>query len=303
MDNLKHPRASSAVDHRASNCPVYAPEMTELMERCPTVPSLPAAYLRLRQVMNDPYTSSADFARVIEEDAGLTVRVLRLVNSAMYGVGTKVDSVVQAMSILGVEPLNNLVLATSAVSAFDDISADLVDMKEFWRHSLGTAVAARAIGAHCRFVNLEPLFVAGLLHDVGRLMIHIANPDGSRLSQAHAYETGCLLYDAEFDEMGYDHAQVGRYLLDEWGLPASLTEPVGFHHNPANAGSHVTETAIVHIADITAHALHLGASGEFLVPPVSEFAWGRIAADDLGNSHLLGEIAMQYQLAVRAILQ
>ncbi len=279
-----------------------ASEVADLIGRCPTLPSLPSAYLRLVEAMNDPYSAGEDFARIIEEDAGLTARVLKLVNSSMYGVSPKVDSVSRALSILGVQPLHDLVLATSAVSAFDKLPADLVEMESFWRHSLGTAVVSRMIAVKRKDKNVEALFVCGLLHDIGRLVMYLGNPKGTRKAHAHAAQSGRLLHSIEHDEFGYDHAMVGSALLEQWGLPTSLSEPVKAHHQPALAGEFASQAATVHVADIIAHAMMFGTSGEPLVPSLADAAWKAVDGDEWFHQDLLVDVEHQFQTAVHGIL-
>ena len=277
-------------------------EVVDLISRCPSLPSLPSAYLRLVEAMNDPYSAGGDFARIIEEDAGLTTRVLKLVNSSMYAVSPKVDSVSRALAILGIEPLHDLVLATSAVSAFDNLPRDLVDMESFWKHSLGTAVVSRLIGTKHDDANVEALFVCGLLHDIGRLIIYLADPVAARKAHAAATESGDLLFQIERQEYGYDHAVVGNALLQQWGLPHTLSEPVRYHHEPESARAYTSQASTVHVADIIAHSMMFGTSGEPLVPSLSEDAWASVDGAGWFNPHVLTDVEHQFQTAVHGIL-
>jgi putative nucleotidyltransferase with HDIG domain len=271
------------------------------MSRCPTLPSLPSAYLRLVEAMNDPYCAAGDFARIIEEDAGLTARVLKLVNSSMYGVPQKIDSVSRALAILGIEPLHDLVLATSAVSAFDNLPPDLVDMESFWKHSVGTAVISRFIGTKREGANAEALFVCGLLHDIGRLIIYLANPTGARATHLLAANRSDMLHDIEREEFGYDHAMVGSALLNEWGLPNTLTQPVKYHHAPEKAGAFGVQAATVHVADIIAHGMLFGSSGEQLVPRLSDAAWESVDGATWFNVGMLTNVEHQFQTTVHGV--
>jgi HD-like signal output (HDOD) protein len=275
----------------------------ELIERCPTIASLPSIYHRLTEVMSDPYSSAADFGAIIQDDTGLTARLLQLVNSAFYGLPQKMDSVTQALSVVGTNQLHDLALATSVLTMFKNIPPELVDMESFWKHSLACGVAARTIATQRREPNVERLFVAGLLHDVGRLLILMANPDDGRASIERARAEQRLLVEVEREVMGYDHAVVGRLLMNAWGLPIGLQEPVGYHHDPKKAQRFPIETAIIHVGDIIAHALLLGNSGERFVPPLSPAAWYRLDGDDRLPLSTLDDIARQYDAAVQAILQ
>jgi len=279
-----------------------APSITNLVEDCPTVASLPSVYHRITEVMSDPYSSSGDFGAVVSEDPGLTARLLRLVNSAFYNLPSEIDSVTQALSVIGTHQLHDLVLATSVISMFDDVPAEFIDMESFWKHCLATGVTCRVLATGRGEANVERLFVAGLLHDIGRLLMFMGNPDDTIDCMTRAREHGHLVYVLEQEVMGYDHAQVGQTLLKAWRLPESLQEPVEFHHNPKNARRFRVEAAIVHIADVTAHSLLLGNSGEQFIPPLSDAAWYRMDGADSVSPATFAEIEIQYSAAVQAIL-
>lgn len=278
------------------------PGVTELVERCPTVSSLPSVYMRIREVMSDPYSSAADVGTIVSEDPGLTARLLRLVNSAFYNLPTEIDSVTRALSVVGTEQLYDLALATSVMTMFDEVPSELVDMESFWRHSLATGVVCRVLATERRESNVERLFVAGLLHDIGRLLILLGNPEGARESIARARASHQLLHTVEEQIMGYNHAVVGGFLLKAWHLPEILRDPVAHHHDPRSATRFPAETAIVHVADITAHAMMMGGGGEQFVPPLSDAAWLRIDGADLISPATFAEIDIQYTAAVQAIL-
>jgi putative nucleotidyltransferase with HDIG domain len=280
--------------------------MTSVAEvlKCPVkVPTLPLVYTRLLEVMNDPYSSAADVGAVIGDDPGLTARLLRLVNSAFYGYPSRIDSVKQGLSVVGTQQLHDLALATSVIGMFQDVPEDLVGMMTFWHHSLACGVCARVIATERREPNVERLFVAGLLHDIGRLMIYTKNPDGARAALEHARLNDELLHVAETKVMGYEHAKVGEALLQAWKLPASLREPVAYHHRPTLANTYPTETAIVHVADIMAHAMLLGHSGERFVPPLVAAAWDRLELSASQVPNILNDAGQQYESAVQAILR
>ncbi len=145
----------------------------ELVQSAMRLASLPSIYLRLTEVTTDGRSTSTDVARVIQEDPSLSARLLRLVNSAFYGFPSRVDTITQAINLVGTNQVMELALASSVLRAFEGIPRDRVDMDGFWRHSIGTAIAARAIALRRRVASAERYFVAGLLHDVGRLVLFL----------------------------------------------------------------------------------------------------------------------------------
>jgi putative nucleotidyltransferase with HDIG domain len=278
------------------------PSVTELVESCPAVASPPSVYIRISEVMGDPYSSAADFGTVVSEDPGLTARLLRLVNSAFYNLPTEIDSVTRALAVVGTEQLYDLALATSVMTMFDDVPCELVDMESFWRHSLATGVACRVLATRRGEPNVERLFVAGLLHDIGRLLMLLGNPEGAKEALESARSGRDLLYRVEDQLMGYNHADAGAALLKAWHLPEILREPVAKHHEPRTAHRFMSETAMVHVADITAHGMLMAGGGEPFVPPLSDAAWMRIDGADLISPSTFVDIDIQYTAAVQSIL-
>lgn len=278
------------------------PDIADLVAASPTIASLPSVYTRISDVIDDPYTSAPDLEHVISEDPGLTARLVRLVNSAFYNLPQDVYSGARGLSVIGLEQLSDLALATSVISMFDDIPVEWLDMKSFWEHSLATGVVCRVLATLRREANVERFFVSGLLHDIGRLLMLIANPNGYGAAITRARTHGELLYESEEELQGYNHAQVGAALLKEWGLPTVLQQSVAHHHSPDEAGRFAPEASVVHIADITAHGLLEGESGEHLVPPLSDAAWSRVDGGHLFTPMTFVEIENQYTAAVQAMV-
>jgi putative nucleotidyltransferase with HDIG domain len=258
--------------------------------------------MRLTEVLNDPYSSNADVGAVIGEDPGLTARLLRLVNSAIFGFPARIESITQALSLVGTQQIHDLALATSVLRLFKNVPEDFFDMDSFWRHSLACGICARLIAAQRREPNVERLFVAGLLHDIGRLVLCSQFPDGARAAFEFRNESGTLLYEAERAVLGFDHAAIGRALLCEWKLPAALLDVVANHHQPTKAHNYPAEVAIVHVADITAHALLLGDGGERYVPPLEPSAWDTLQPMETIPIAVMDEIDSQHSAALKTIM-
>ena len=214
-----------------------------------------------------------DLSTIISDDPGLTSRLLQLVNSAFYGYPTKIDTISRALLVVGTQQLRDLALATSIMSLFEGIAEDLVNMESFWRHSVACGIAAKIIATYRREPNIERFFVAGIVHDIGRLIIFRKAAEEARQALVYCRENSELLHRIEQKIIGVDHCQVGRVLLQSWNLPPLLDEVVAFHHSPRSASSYPAETAIVHVADIIAHGMRYGTSGEHYVPPLDGKAW------------------------------
>lgn len=214
--------------------------------------SLPEVCLRIQQLAEDPQADMTEFGQLVIQDPALTTRLLKLVNSAYYGFPGRIDTVSRAVNLVGIAELRNLTLAMAAMEVFGGLENERFDMLGFWRHSVYCALVARFLARHARVLHAERLFIAGLLHDVGRLLIFGLLPEAAlRILQRVA--DGEAPGAAERAELGFDHAAVGYELLSLWRLPDALRNAVAAHHRPETADTARLEAALVHIADRIAH--------------------------------------------------
>lgn len=220
--------------------------------------SLPDVCLQIQQLADDPDCSIDAFARAVSQDPALTARLLKLVNSAHFGVSGRVDTVSRAVRLAGIRQLCDLTLATAAIDVFHSLPNDLCNVGAFWRHSLFCALVASALARECGVLHAERLFTAGLLHDIGRLLIfrELPGPAAEILNRAAAgAEDLCTV---ERAVLGFDHAQAGAALLAHWDLPPELCAAVGAHHAPGDADRAPLEAALVHIANAVTECIEAG---------------------------------------------
>jgi len=258
-----------------SPSPVREKDLADVLDRMVILVSLPRIISEIDRVIKDPRSSAIHVADVISKDPNLTMKLLKIVNSAFYNFSPKIDTISRAVAILGSEELRTLASGTSVLETFKDIPADLVDMKSFWEHSIGCGTAARIIASYMNIANTERLFVAGLLHDIGRVVVYKHFPQQGREMLLRTKRNNSLLRTIELRFLGFDHSQIGATLIQKWNLPATLEQTVGYHHQPM-LSQHPLEASIVHIADILANALMIGTSGERFVPPVNPEAWSTL---------------------------
>lgn len=252
-----------------------AASVDEVLEGIENLVSLPAACVRINEMVENPRCSADDMGRVINQDPALAARLLRVANSPLYGVAGKIDTVSRAVTLLGTRQVQTLALATSAVRAFDGIPNELVSMESFWEHSIYSALAARTLAMECLKSKRESVFVAGLLHDIGQLVLYYRLPELSAQALVAVMEGPGELeaQEAERELMGFDHAQVGGELVRRWGLPLNLQGCVAFHHDPAHAAQHPVEVAIVHIANSIAALAELNSLDVHEAPRIQPVAW------------------------------
>ncbi len=257
---------------------------------------------QLNEAINDPETSFMDIAEIINKDSSLSLRLLKIANSTFYSFPTKIETITQAITVIGTNQLRDLVLATVVLDSFNGIPERLINMDLFWRHSIACGLAARVIATYRREINVDRFYVRGILHDIGRLILYMEIPKQANKALELSKAEDKLLHDAEYDVMGYDHAAVGGALLRAWKLPENLEESVAFHHAPSKATLYPAEVAIVHFADIVASAMEKGSSGEYFLQPLDAAAWDIIGLPVSIISSITDQVERQFTDAVQMFL-
>lgn len=231
------------------------------IEQIDNLPALPAIVTRLIQVVNSPDTSAEDAAKLIEKDPALTTKMLRLANSAFYGIPRSISSVSSAVVILGFNTIRSLVLSASVMKMFPKGQKPAINHDQFWKHSIVCALAAKIIVRkfiNVRMMDPESAFCAGILHDIGKLIFNEFAAEDYRDVVAYAQENSIPILKAEREILGVNHADIGRILADKWALPLDLEYAMVYHHDPMRADSMIDLVTTVHVADILTHQVGLG---------------------------------------------
>lgn len=222
------------------------------------LPALPDAVLRVVDETNKPEPSAAKIERYISSDQALASKVLRVVNSAYYGLSGQVHNLGQAVMILGIQQVRNLALSVGAISLFEVRGPRLQEtLKRFWLHSFSTAMATQAIGNSKKLdrASLELLFVGGLLHDVGRLFLFANFTAAYDQLIRRALASSIPVEMAEFALLGIGHGEIGQSMTEFWKLPEPLCELIGSHEGPFD-GTEAPTVYCVHIADAISKHLY-----------------------------------------------
>ena len=211
--------------------------------------SLPEVCLRISEMIDNPRSTASTIGKIISQDAALTARLLKIVNSAFYRFPARIETVSRAITIIGNRELRDLVLAATVSGIFERISSDLIDIDEFWRHGIYTGIVSRLIAERCRVLHSERLFVAGLMHNIGQLIMAYKLPRYYRAAMLMAQEEGIPMYLAEQKTLGFDHAEVGAELMRSWSFPEGHQFVARYHHQPEAATDFRLEVAIAHVAE------------------------------------------------------
>ena len=226
------------------------------------LPTLPGVVRKLMTIVDDQNVSMQEISRIISSDQVISSRLLRIVNSAFYGFPGRITTISHALVLLGFNVVKGLVVTASVI---DMMTATMVGL---WEHSLGTAVACGCVARHIKERDPEEALVAGLLHDLGKVILSVKLKDVCRQVEAARDERGLRFFDAERAVMGgIAHPDIGDWVSKEWNLPIRLREAIAHHHHPSRAEFEPRLTAIVHLGNIICHGLNFGFAGDRQIPP------------------------------------
>jgi HD-like signal output (HDOD) protein len=254
--------------------------------------SLPEIYLKISRLMNDPTTNVDDFAEVIQFDPNLSATVLKVVNSAFYGFSGQIDNIARAINMIGIGQLHIIALSVSAFSALNVLNYpdDIIPLKTFWRSSLFTGVLARQLALQLEIKQPERLFVVGLLHEIGHLVLYTKFPDLARLAIRNAQQNQQPIHQSELQLLGYHYASIGSELMARWNLPTIFQTLARLQPTPSEATSDKIETAILHIAHGYAHKQFVTSDKE-LEELIEDDAWAQAKLSTEDVDKLFDEVS------------
>jgi putative nucleotidyltransferase with HDIG domain len=254
------------------------------VENINTLPTVPGVLKRLSVVIEKPRITLVEISAFISNDPALTTKVLKMVNSAIYGFPGRIASVSHATMLLGLNVIKGLLLG---VSVFELMQKT---MNGLYEHSLGCAIASRIIAQKKGLKEPEEVSVAGLLHDIGKVILTIEFPTEYQAAMNEAQGKSISIFDAEKNQFNATHANVGSWLAEKWRFPRNLIEIIECHHRPALAKNAPMETAIVHMADLLVRARGFGFAGEIFVPEVNAIAYELLSLSESDIKDVLSEM-------------
>jgi putative nucleotidyltransferase with HDIG domain len=239
---------------------------------------------KLLGVIENPRISLNEIGSFISNDPVLTSRVLKVVNSPVYGFPGRISSVSQALILLGLNVVKGMLLG---VSVFEAMQKTMVGL---WEHSLGCAVTARIIAKKKELKEPEEVSVAALLHDIGKVVLGLKFPDEYKKIMSEAETKDILIFDAEKNYFGINHADAGAWIAQKWNFPRSLVEVIEYHHKPHLSKNVAMQTAIVHLSDILIRAKGFGFAGDNSVPAINNAAWQMLNLSEADVKDILDEM-------------
>ncbi|OGU68123.1 MAG: hypothetical protein A2440_18280 [Stygiobacter sp. RIFOXYC2_FULL_38_25] len=238
------------------------------------LPTLPTIYTQLSLAIEDPLATNEKIAKIISSDQTSAFKVLKVANSPLYGLHGKLDSISQALMYLGHNEVKNIVFSLSVMKMFSkDKNVRGLRPVDLWAHSIGVGVITRNIGLAMGEKNVENYFLAGVFHDIGKIIfLEFAVKEYQKVMEL-VVEKKCRIKDAEKEVFGIDHASAGQILADKWRIPQNIQDIIYNHHMEQKAKETNTLLASVHLGNIVAHILGFGFSGDNLIPQPNPIIW------------------------------
>ena len=261
--------------------------LVNVISEIESLPSLPSLYQEVVEEVNSPDGSLARVGDIISNDVGMSAKLLQLVNSSFFGLSTRVSSAVRAVNLLGLETVKTLILTIKIFSQFDRAGLPCYSISGLLDHSISTGMLARSIATqeHLGQNQIDEAFMAGMLHDVGKLILLDKLPERCLEISDACNSSACQLWEAEQKVLGTTHAQIGAYLMGIWGLSESIVEAIAFHHCPGKCSNiSFGILSIIHLADSAEHCEHGKKSTKRLDPCYLEKLG---IADRLGTNYTI----------------
>jgi len=263
---------------------------TSIVNRLDDLPTLSSAFSEICRVADDPRSTSREISTVVERDQVITMKVLRLINSAFYGMPRRVTKLEQAITLLGTSAVKNLILAGSVFKALGNTA----DLRGLWIHAFAVATGAKIIGQKINYREIEELFICGLIHDIGKVVEYRFEPDAVGAAIEKCLSEKMFFWQAEEELFETGHERIGQMLLTRWKLPEKYCKVVAFHHKPHPNRDYALETAVVYAADALARSLNLGDSWDGnLLPEMNGVAADVLDIDVMADEEIIKAVTEQ----------
>lgn len=259
-------------------------KVDRIINKVKKLPTLPAVANKVTKLMKDPTCTAVKISEVIDKDQSLTIRVLRLVNSAFYSLYTEVTNVRHAVALLGFKTISQMVISISVFDVFKGGYGKEFNREGFWKHSIGCAVISQMIAQKAHYPKTDDCFTAGLLHDIGKVVLdQYLHEEMIKVIQLTQEREICFA-DAEREIMELNHADIGGQVMKNWKIPFPIMVAVKHHHQPPNErrGSAFSQDLIVDIvrlSDVICRREQIGNPGDLIIPEMTRELWERLNID------------------------
>lgn len=266
-------------------------KLEHILKRIQVLPPLPTSAMRVIALTKNPATSTKELEHVIGQDPALAAGMLRQANSAYYGYARRISSLQEAIVLLGFQATQGLAM-TSAVSPYlkTQLVGYEIEQDGLWKHSMLTAMAAKSL---CRKQNLpyaDIAFTAGLLHDIGKLVISIYVQEVGAYLIEKVTEAKLSYVELEEKVIGFNHATVGGFLAKNWNLPNDLVESISYHHEPSSSKTHSELASVVHVANGVASTLGIGGGVDSFLNPIKQEALDRLSLKESTLESIMADL-------------
>lgn len=274
------------------------------LDRIQDIPTLPTVAVTVNRMLQDSGTSIKQLSKTIEKDQAIVSKLLRLVNSAFYGFQARIKNISHAVTVLGFNTVRNAVVSVSIIEAFSGKSAtEEFDIRNFWKHSIAVAVTGRNLAEDTRLASPDEAFVAGILHDVGKVVLAQYFKDLFSQVWTSIQNNGLSFYEAEKKLLPANHTQIGGHLAKKWHLPVSLIEAVTYHHAVRKSAMNPELLMLVHVADFIVNHYEVGSHAEPDLSGIHPEAAKRMAVQLEAVSDWFPEVATEIDAACQFFLE
>lgn len=265
--------------------------LENIVEAVNDLPALPHVVLKVIDLTEDPNATAQDINAVLNQDQAMTAKVLRMANSAFYGFPRRIATVTDATIFLGFKTVRSIVMAASVNDMLNkEVEGYALAQGELWRHSQCVAMGARLIARKAKFSFLDMAYTAGLLHDIGKVILNRYMKDAYHEVVERVNVGDIPFTDAENEILGFNHALVGARIAEKWNLPDSLVEAIALHHYPEQAIINNKLTAIVHLADIISLFMGIGIGIDGMMYPMSKPSMDLLNITEEDIEHIISQL-------------
>ncbi|MDP2303198.1 MAG: HDOD domain-containing protein [Ignavibacteria bacterium] len=246
----------------------------KILNRVNNIPTLPTIFETLTEALNDPRVTNQKIANIISSDQSSAFKVLKVANSPFFGFRGGVDTISQAIMYLGTTEIKNIVFSLTIMKMFSkEKKISGFSPIELWAHSIGVGILTRAIGRVISEQKVENYFLAGILHDIGKIiLLQFAHEEYQEVLK-YVEENNCLIMKAEQEIFGFDHSRIGYLLAEKWRLPQPIKDVILYHSSGITNEDNQKLVTSVHLADIAARILKFGYAGDPLIPQPNPKIW------------------------------